>query len=264
MQADNQLNGQPCDNISSKNDSYCELTVMYWAWKNLKTLYPNVKYVGLCHYRRYFAMRNFPFRAEVAKPESDIAGFRVDAEKVTRILDGGKIILPKQLVFPLSVKTQYCLCHTSEGYTTTENVIRTKFPDYYDDFIDVMERGNKASFLNMFIMKYEDFAEYCEWLFAVLAEVEPQVPYQSYNTYQRRVFAFIAERLLNVYVRKNNMRPAYSSVYFCSEGAGNNASLLHCARSYCRDELIFRISMSAKSNRTLRRLKDGVKKLLGR
>lgn len=38
------------DNISLKNSSYCELTGMYWAWKNLR----GVDVIGLCHYRRYF------------------------------------------------------------------------------------------------------------------------------------------------------------------------------------------------------------------
>ena len=37
------------DNISAKNPNYCELTALYWAWKNL-----DCEYIGLCHYRRYF------------------------------------------------------------------------------------------------------------------------------------------------------------------------------------------------------------------
>ena len=43
------------DNISEKNPGYCELTGMYWAWKNLK----GVDYIGLCHYRRYFDFNGY-------------------------------------------------------------------------------------------------------------------------------------------------------------------------------------------------------------
>ncbi|MBQ3455850.1 MAG: DUF4422 domain-containing protein [Synergistaceae bacterium] len=218
IQADNEINGQPCDNISSKNEGYSELTAMYWAWKNLKKLYPDVKYVGLYHYRRFFALRNTYFSCEFDVPESDIENYRVDSQKVIKILESGKIILPEQMTFPFSVSTQYCVCHVSDDYRTIKEIIKTKFPDYYDDFLRVMEFSNKCFFYNIFIMKYEDFTKYCEWLFPVLFEIEAAVNTQHYSTYQKRVPAFIAERLFNVYIRKNNIKPAYFPIlkYDCN------------------------------------------------
>ena len=38
------------DNISTRNGTFCELTGLYWAWKNLH----DVEYIGFCHYRRFF------------------------------------------------------------------------------------------------------------------------------------------------------------------------------------------------------------------
>ena len=46
------------DNISDRRNSFCEFTVQYWAWKNVKA-----DYYGLCHYRRYLTFSKKEFRA---------------------------------------------------------------------------------------------------------------------------------------------------------------------------------------------------------
>ncbi|MBQ9594977.1 MAG: DUF4422 domain-containing protein [Synergistaceae bacterium] len=214
MQTDNEVNGQPCDNISSKNDSYCELTAIYWAWKNLKKLYPDVKYVGLFHYRRFFAFHEKKFLCEeINKPENAIPDYRIDLQEIINILDRKDIILGQKIVTPYPMYVYYSKDHMGEDYKALRKIIKNEFSDYYEAFMSFWEFNNKYSARNMFIMRYDDFVKYCEWLFAVLASLEKVVPYTNYNTYQKRVFGFIAERLLNVYVMKNNMRVKYLNVY---------------------------------------------------
>lgn len=219
IQADNEVNGQSCDNISDKNYNYAELTALYWAWKNIRKIYPDVKYVGISHYRRLFAFDEEKFFVElIRRGEQDITSYKVNAQKVIDILDKGNVIISKRVVLPYPLHIFYGITLISEDYKTLKSVISEKFPDYYDAFINVMERNNKYSPRNMFVMKYDDFVKYCEWLFSVLGEVEKIVPYQYYNSAQKRVFAFMAERLLGVWCRKNNRKLKFFSVYFYEEG----------------------------------------------
>lgn len=97
IQGDDTCRGVPCNNISNKNDSYCELTGLYWAWKNIKTLYPNIKYLGLCHYRRYFSFSRIGlFSDSVDLPVSEIKNYKIDHEKLSNILTAKAIILPTE------------------------------------------------------------------------------------------------------------------------------------------------------------------------
>lgn len=70
------------DNISAKNPYYCELTGIYYAWKNIPA-----EYLGLVHYRRYFKGKNKskdPFACIVTEPEME------------KIFETHRIVVPKK------------------------------------------------------------------------------------------------------------------------------------------------------------------------
>ena len=252
MQADNEVNGQPCDNISDKNESYCELTALYWAWKNLKLLYPDVKYVGLFHYRRFLDFHKKRFLvSSVVLPENELKNYRINPEEIISILEGGKIIVTNELTFPMSLRLQYCSGYVSEDYRTLKEIIKTQFHDYYDDFINVMERGNKFIRCNMFIMKYDDFMNYCEWIFAVLAELEKKVPWHYYSQSQKRLFGAIAERIFRVWLNKNGMKLKFCDLCVYNDEGYNKAepelNIIKRIARYIRNNITAMLLNSGKS-----------------
>ena len=65
---------------------------------------------------------------------------------------------------------------------------------------------------------------YCQWLFSIFDELEPMVDLSEYNDYQKRIYGFISERLLNVWVRQNELKVCELGVVNTEEdwSAGKN------------------------------------------
>ena len=201
MQGDNEG-----DSISEKNSSYCELTGMYWAWKNLK----NVDYIGLCHYRRYFDFNSIGrkvFPSTTIKTELfDTLNLDI-SQKAESWLKKGGCIIAKPMHLHTSLYLQYCEGHYSPDFKVLGDVIRdTLPPEYMDGFWRYLVKSNKFSPYNMFVMGWKQFDDYCNWLFPVLEEVENRLDIVHYPPFQKRVYGYLAERLLNLYVRTNNMK----------------------------------------------------------
>jgi hypothetical protein len=210
------------DNISEKNKRYCELTSLYWAWKNLK----NVDYIGLCHYRRYFDFHNKINRfkdLETVSPDC-FKTLNLTVPDTDRLFGKAGIILAKPKIHPYSVGTFYCCCHFSKDLKIIESVIKELYPDYLESFMKIIYKNNKSSYYNMFIMKWSDFENYCTWLFSILEKAERMIDTAAYDSLQTRVLAYIAERLLNVYVEKEKMKIKYLPVFLITDARRTSAA----------------------------------------
>lgn len=178
------------NHISGKNANYCELTGLYWIWKNIDD-----SYKGLVHYRRYFGRNN------LSNKISDICSY----EYLLNCLKSVDIVLPYVEYFKQNAKEEILLhCCTEEIFDKLRQIIETKYPDYIETY-DRYFNENKASLFNMLFCKREIFDAYCEWLFSILFVLEKQVDLAKLNTYQQRLYGFLSERLLNVWVIKNKL-----------------------------------------------------------
>lgn len=66
----------------------------------------------------------------------------------------------------------------------------------------------------MFVMKRSLFDEYCTWLFDILFELEKRTDMTGYDTYEARLFGFMAERLFNVWLERQNLKKVEIPVVF--------------------------------------------------
>jgi len=136
---------------------------------------------------------------------------RTDYEKLLKQYD---VILPKQRnYFIETVRSQYEHAHNKNDLALTEQIVAELYPEYSEAFCKVMG-GTKLHIFNMFVMKKEKFDEYCQWLFTILFELEKRIDISSYSQYEARVFGFLSERLLNVWLEKQKLKVKGIDVVF--------------------------------------------------
>ena len=179
------------ENISGKNRNYCELTAVYWAWKNLEG-----DAVGLNHYRRYFGGRR-----RWGDKWDRIAGER----EIAAALEKAPVVLPKKRNYFIETNySQYVHAHHEQDLALTREILAALHPEALPVYDEVMGRTWGHRF-NMFVMERPWLERYCAWLFPLLFRLEERLDISGYSDYDRRVFGFVAERLMDVWVESEGV-----------------------------------------------------------
>lgn len=179
------------ENISEKNPNFCELTGLYWAWKNL-----DADYIGLAHYRRHFTVKRKKDKFESV----------LTRQQLEQLLESTNVILPKRRNYYIeTIYSHYD--HTFDGsqLDKTRLIIEKKCHEYLPAF-DMVMKSHGAHMFNMFIMKKEIADEYCRWLFDILFDLEKEIDTSGMTHFEARLFGRISELLLDVWLNKNNIK----------------------------------------------------------
>lgn len=175
------------ENISELNPKFCELTGLYWLWKNVSG-----DYLGLAHYRRHFCLRKKSTKwASVLNTK--------EAQALCRQYD---IIVPTKRHYVIeTLASHYSHTHYKEHLELTREILRQKYPQYLSAYDSVLGKTSGYMF-NMFIMRTDLVNDYCAFLFDVLFELDKHVDTSGYSAFQARYLGRVSEILFNVWLMK--------------------------------------------------------------
>lgn len=182
--SDNGITDDTNDNISEKNRQFCELTALYWIWKNAEE-----DIIGLEHYRRHFIL-----------PQNWLE----------RMLQNGVDgILPIPLYVVPSLEVNFKKRHDSTDWDYMMEYLKKSSRQEYFEAKQFFEK-NLYSPCNMFILRREVLNKLCEWLFPILFAVAENGG-EKEDSYLNRYPGFLSERLITFFFEKH--RDAYKIVY---------------------------------------------------
>lgn len=210
------------DNISAKNPSYCELTALYWGWKNIH----DVEYLGVNHYRRYFKCDNIK-------------------DTVNRYLGGQNaydIIVAKNndnLSNHQRMQDLASVTSAEDAYLFADTFL-SLYPQYHDAFMRYFYRSRKSYPFQLFITKKSLYDEYCAFMFPVLELFEQRSKQHGY-TRQKRVIGYLGEVFLGLFIECKNIKAKAIEVEnFSLEKPGSPIKQMIKRLPYILVDLMFR------------------------
>ena len=212
------------DNISDRRNSFCEFTVQYWAWKNVKA-----DYYGLCHYRRYLTFSKKEFRANAQEQVMEgmldnhaIAKYDLLNEKRMRsIIEGCDAVvneaadvnhIPTPLGFQHSVYNHWA---AHDGMFFDKRVIPLLMetihelkPQYYEDAVAYMHDKWHRGY-NCYVMKKDLFDEMCSFQFPIMFAMEMKLSENGMSKQFGRTLGYLGEMMYGIFIYYLEKRHKY-------------------------------------------------------
>ena len=187
------------DTISDQNAYYGELTGLYWLWKNVQ----EIDLIGICHYRRYFLNEAYELLTQ---------------EEYERALADADIMVPRAMRADGVYRDYFGSAHHVEDLLEAGAVIKELYPKDYPAFCEVMEES-EYYYGNLCVTTKKLFDEYCAWLFSIFFVLKDRVDVSGYDAYHQRLFGFLSESLLRVFIRARKLRVCETRVGVTAEKA---------------------------------------------
>ncbi|MDN0069402.1 MULTISPECIES: DUF4422 domain-containing protein [Collinsella] len=196
MDAQGFLGDDSGDSISGSNASLCELTGLWWLWRNV-----DADWKGLVHYRRHFASR----RAG-GKGAGDRFGRIASERDFLRAMSGGaEAILPSRRNYVIeTVGSHWEHTQPSGQLASARGVVADMEPRYLGS-LDRVLSSRGAHMFNMMVMRDDVLDAYCSWLFPLIFELVERHDPDRYDAFAARYPGRISELLLDAWMSEKHV-----------------------------------------------------------
>lgn len=174
------------EHISDKNGNYCELTALYWIWKNKLPVDGTEdgeagKYYGLCQYRR---------------------GFDLTEDDLLRLMDNEvDAVLPYPLPYEPNMHAHHERYIKDADWKVLLQALEELQPEYARAFPEILAQQYLYNY-NVILAKKSVLRDYCAWLFPILERTEElSVPKGCER--RDRYIGYMGETLETLYFMKN-------------------------------------------------------------